>query len=255
MPNDKPAVVKPVVERLEPKAKDSALLIIPTSPQQMQVDVGSWCDGQLQEIEADIATADLNYEEARKRKWKSSPYKNISSKLKRRARFYRKIRSAIDAGYLIVPNFDMNVFAVRTDESAYQWDRQAEKWHLAQMETPHQDLEPGEGSMVGARPLTVTRKGSWDKADGSKEVYWTREAYRHTEVDFPIKLVHPAVLSATGDAAEKKIFDEIGVASGGPQYGQKRKKDPIVCGRIIDRTRSGHAVTFFVGWWLDLRAI
>jgi hypothetical protein len=51
---------------------------------------------------------------ARDQKWAVAPHQRRISVLHKRVTFYSKIESALREGYVIVPNFQMNIFAIRT---------------------------------------------------------------------------------------------------------------------------------------------
>ena len=152
--------------------------------------------------------------------------------------YYAKIKAAVEAGYLIVPNFDIDVFAVRTQ-------RRTPPDTVGAL-TAQPDLSPhGQGAYVDDRCFTdsfvETVKNSYTGKDEDK----TREfstAYDYTP-DIPLRGVKPIILDATQRAMALKIFDQIGVV-------KARKQDPIIVGQIVQPGGNGRSwkktVSFFV---------
>lgn len=177
-----------------------------------------------------------------------------ASKTKQRILYYAKLFAAVRAGYLIVPNFNVDVVAVRTAKNAPADEVDN---HVA---TP--DLLPGGRGRYVAGALTGhtdRRCVNPEEPDKSKRRFTTDfhpDAFTEG-IGFPIQLIKPAILDATQRAAALKLFDRIGVVSG-----TGTKSDPIVVGQIIDPRTSGRGwqlrhsprcVSFFIAWWIDVR--
>lgn len=207
-----------------------------------QSNLTHWCEAKVQAIGREKADAERNLETARKAKWTTAPWKIVISRLSRRQEFFRKIKAALDAGYLIIPDLPMTTFAIRTKrnspiggESTYQ---------STTFEQHSEALRIGSGRHVSPMPVLHERQIPVDKngKPSTKIVYYP---YGFQDVDFPMKLVHPTVLDATHRAMALKIFDEIGLVQ------KDTRKDPIVMGRIRSPQQYGRHVHFFIAWWMD----
>lgn len=162
---------------------------------------------------------------------------------KRRRTFYEKVKAALEAGYQIIPPFDLQLFAIRTDRNFAPDDRGDSRW--AREQGPRL-LPQGEGRYVHPQPVrreidTIKRKGS-DGVERSVTIYENDSEWKDAEL--PIRALKPQVIDAVGKAMELELFDALGIA---PAY---RAADPIIAGRILHP--NGHkALTFMVAWWLD----
>ena len=184
---------------------------------------------------------------ATKNKWQTRGWRSRVNLSVAKIRFYQKIKLALEAGYYIVPPFDIDVFAIRTKRSSPSG---SSTWrHDRHLQTP-QLLAAGEGRYVSDMPTVLVDEQTITKPDGKKEIEVQSWAEDFREVDFPFKLAKPAILSATAEALALRIFDTIGVMPG------RRARDPIICGQILPpHKRFGDPVTFFVAWWLDTKTL
>jgi hypothetical protein len=219
----------------------------PTELATAQVTVRGWCAENIRKLLAERKDAEANLEQARVSKFRTEPFKRLAAKCEKQIEYFKKIGQAIKLGYMIVPNFEMDLFAVRT--GAFKPKHREQRWANQFVENG-QSLPAGEGRYVGPKPLEDSYTYNEKAADGKqieKRSYFPIDFVG--EIEFPVTLVKPRILSETRRAMGFKLFDQIGIARGGYMA---RRDDPIVCARIIDPTRKGKAVTFFVAWWLDM---
>ncbi len=237
------AVLDPALVMPEP-----VLRAVVTEPGQMgvaQQDLIVWCDRKLAALQADQDEAIASFEIARKAKWRSAPLKAAADKIERRMRFYRKVKQALEAGYVIVPDFPCDVFAVRTDRKP---NGAIKRWQSSVPDVPARDLAPGSGEYHPPAPMVRHRDYQVMK-DGKEVTIQNWWAVDHADMEFPVALAAPAVLSAAAEAMALRLFDEMAIVLPSSQ------RDPIVTGRIIDPTRGGsrrawqHRCAFFVAWW------
>ena len=215
----------------------------PSEMEDAQTSLIQWCDSRLAQERASLAEAEENLAVAKKAKWRSAPWQRVVNLSKRKVAFYEKMQRALCAGYYIVPDFPVDVFAIRTKAQAPKkqvghsaWDQ---KLQSAQV------LPAGEGRYVSDQPEIWQESYEARDKEGNpvtERVYWAED---FQDVDFPLRLVKPEILDQTAAAMAMKVFDEIGVLPAG------RKGDPIVIGRIYPPHRKDSPVAFFIGWWLD----
>src|SRR5580693_1881901 len=74
-----------------------------------------WCEKKISVLQKDEQELRDAYVEAVKHKWKSSTLKRHAELAGKRVEFYGKLKSALEHGFIIVPNFPVEVFAVRTN--------------------------------------------------------------------------------------------------------------------------------------------
>ena len=207
-----------------------------------QQGLSSWCQGKIVALGRELREHRQNLRHAKASHWKTTGWQSIVNKTQRRMIYYAKIKAAVDAGYLIVPNFDIDVFAVRTSRRRPPQEDNRLK--------AQPDLSPaGRGDYVDDVVFSYRRTDTLTKKDGTK--------YDNTvsvptdfdyDPDFPVRGVKPVILAATERAMALKIFDQIGVV-------KARKQDPIIVGQIVDPAGNGRywkkTISFFVAWWLD----
>lgn len=238
----------------------SLVALTPSDVPAQQAQLVGWCDRTLKELHQDLSDCDDNMRIAMEHAWATANLERAYQKLKRRITYIEKIKAASEHGYLIVPNFDVEVMAVRV-----RTDRQqhAEGADSATSYTPSApNLPPvradllavGDGMYVDdALARTKTRWHTPDGKGGSEKHVLVKSTGYDT-VDFPVVMVKPLVMDATALAMSRKIFDRIGVVTG-------RKEDPIVVGQIIDPRQPGSkwgrpkVVSFFIAWWFDTRVL
>lgn len=207
-----------------------------------QVNLAVWCRGKIAALGSELREHRQNLRHAQASKWKVTPWQSLVSKTKRRMVYYAKIKSAVEAGYLVVPNFDIDVFAVRTVRHTppQEWDRT----------TAQPDLSPaGRGRYVDDVVFSYETTETIGNKDGSTRTVKHDVPTRYDLYpDIPLRGVKPIILDATQRAMALRIFDQIGVV-------KARRQDPIIVGQIIDPDNNGKywkkTVTFFVAWWLD----
>lgn len=168
---------------------------------------------------------------------------------RRRVEFYDKCRLAIEAGFCIVPNFPVDVFAIRTTKKNPRRDQSISQWDTHEQSTD--SPAAGEGRNVSNLPVVYER--NVEVFDAKTDEYKVQKHYfakGFDEIEFPISISRPEVMSATQRALAEKVFDEIGCLPHGRQRG-----DPIVVGRIRDPRWGERMVSFLIAWWIDTREL
>jgi len=238
---------------LTPVTAPDDLALVALSPHDMasaQTDLIDWFDRKIKALAIDRSDFLDNARIAAEHGWASKNLEAKAQRVQREIAYYEKLKAASQAGYLIVPNFEAEIMAVRIkrrrppqDEYDYRRDVPT---------TPADRLPIGEGRYVTSGVMTKSvERFAPDREHPGQDKRVTRYiATRFIEdIDFPVMAVKPSVMSATARAMALRVFDQIGVVTG-------RKKDPVVIGEIVhpkathwDRRR----VTFFIAWWLNTR--
>lgn len=223
---------------------NSLIALTPDGMMRAQADCLGWADTKLTQAKHELVLADQNFNALQRAKLRTQTATTMIRKARARITFYEKIKAALAAGYYIIPPFDVQVFAIRTDRGPRP-DTDAKNWTNDQHPRL---LEVGKGDYVDPRPArqqvdTETRKNK----DGSEREVNIFENINWNEVDLPVRAIKPTVIEATGKALAMKIFDALGIA---PAY---RSADPIIVGHIRRPGAPSYAapLTFFVAWWLD----
>ncbi len=216
-----------------------------------QADLAAWCDKKIASLRAESDELDEALKIALKNRWRRSTYEKCLNLTAKWIMYYEKIKAASLEGHLIVPNFDVEVMAVRVSRVKPRFlieGHQGDRVNLVRPEL----LPVGEGRYVDDVNVVEHRTHTVpDGKGGTREIHRYSPVEFDDEVDFPVIGVKPIILEATALAMSKKIFDRIGVVTG-------KKTDPVVVGQIIDPRGSitrwhqpTKFVSFFIAWWLD----
>lgn len=210
--------------------------------EQTQKQLVGFCQRKIQALRLDYKEAQANFDHAKVAKWRTAPFEAAMRKTKKAIVYYGKIWAAVKAGYVIVPNFDAEVMAVRTDSAAPRHAQGSAPWQINR--TQATTLPVGVGRYVDDE-VTTRYCGYTDRSDPNKPKAVDRYATDdfRDEIDFPISVVKPIVMDATQRAMALRIFDRVAVAGAA-------KKDPIVLGHIM-KGKDVVGATFFIAWWID----
>lgn len=219
--------------------------IIAVNPQQMQeaqATTMGWIGAKLKDAQGDLAVAQETFLALKNAGIRTKPAEALAVKANRRIRFYEKVKAALEAGFYIIPPFNIQLFAVRTDRATPD-EASDNRWVREQT---GRSLPVGEGSYENPNVTrSVMRTDVKKNADGTeRKVTIYRNDNWPSGIDMPIRALKPQIIEATGRALELKIFDALGIA---PAY---RAADPIIAGQIKRPDGKG-VLTFFVAWWLD----
>lgn len=225
---------------------------VAVSPSQLpgaQLQVASWCRAKIIDLSQQLREERENLRQAKQLKWKHSGWSAAANRTCKRMVYYAKLQMAVRAGYLIVPNFDVDVIAVRVNRK-----RPPEPTGVHEATT--QVLTPGEGHYVDDTLKGYTTEEPYTDQHGVKHVSkHFHSTHYNPEIDFPVTMAHPSILEATDRAMALRLFDRIGIVRKG------RRSDPIVVGQIINPKETSpwtlrmnpKCVTFFIAWWLDTK--
>lgn len=221
--------------------------LVAITPQDMapaQQSLIEWIDARQTQIDTEFKETDIALQSAIRNKWGSKALTKALNRLQRRLTFYSKIRSAVEAGYVLMPALAMDVIAIRTKA---RQPRPAESSWNNRFEQTAAALPEGEGAYKNPKPLTDCDTTTNDKG---KEVTTYYPVDWNDEMEMPLALCKPELLERTQVAMARKLFDEIGVVRDNHAF--NRRGDPIIVGTIVDPTRRGRRFAFFLAWALPL---
>ena len=244
----KDEVTEEVLENLElVPSSGQDVMVFARTPDEMaraQVALISWADRKLAKIKSELAIAEQNLAEAKEAKIRTASWKREVAKHKREYRYYFKVKTALEEGYFIVPDFPINIIGVRTNATEPA-DQSDQRWPGAISNNDHDELPLGEGEYKDPVPQShkVNRLiYNKDKKEDEEVVRWTTENSLLQDMDFPFRLIRPHLLKDLKKAMEHKIFDAIGVLPN-----TRRARDPMVVG-VIETAKK--RMLFLISWWI-----
>lgn len=251
--------------------------LVALSPVEMQAkreDLKTWLENKLTVIERDIIEANAALNEARRNGWATGALTNARNRAVDDETFYNKILLAVEAGHTIIPDFPIQVFAVRRhkpDEGeSFTFDglRHGESTFLNRPARP--DCAPaGAGAYRNPQPeiLTSTRENKLATPDNKQPRYYTtvrRVSHAAAPVSFPVVSARSPIMKATAAAMNEKVFDQVGVClpttavAGGRQVRQSsRAGDPLIIGQVLRKNEGARqkTVSFIIAWHLNLNEL
>jgi hypothetical protein len=226
---------------LPPISRD--IVVLARDPEEMaraQQGLIVWMDRKLEGLRAELVEAEENLATAKRLKHRTLGWQRQVQVARKRVLYYEKAKTALESGYCIIPDFPVQVIAVRTTKGGPSAKGFSGR-RVPDMKC--ETLPEGEGDYIDPEPYTASLK----REDGS--MVTTAIALR--EVDFPFKVIKPQILKGLEEALKRKLFDEIGVL---PAH--RANRDPILIGRI--KRREGYnenTMTFLIAWWIDTRSL
>lgn len=229
-------------------AKVDDIQLTAKTPSEMltaQAHLVEWCDKKIDSVRAEVKELEEATLHAKTHKWKFSTLERHWKLAIKRQRFYEKMKSALLAGYYIVPNFPVQMFAIRTDRrkpikafSTRSWDNHEQKLGA---------LTQGEGDYKS--PFPVIYQQTNQLSEGKSETQYYPEMWN--DVEFPMSMAKPEIMEAVSDAMALKIFDRFGIFPG------TKKEDPVILGQIIQKTSlyREKVVSFMIAWHINTNVL
>lgn len=222
--------------------------VLPEEMVPVQQSLIDWGKRKIFELQAEAKDLHDAYEKSVKVKWRSEPLKKLYDKTIRRVEFYQKMVGALEHGFVIIPNFPVSVFAIRTDKT------KPLKLMSGNFYDTHEQKAPGLPASEGEYKNPFPHCCQMEYAAPTKEnpmrklmSYW---ADSWKELEFPISMAKVKVMEATSQAMALKIFDDFGIMP------ERKKEDPIIVARLIDprsTTYNRRYITFMIAWHLNTR--
>lgn len=208
-------------------------------------DIATWIQERRRKISAELEESKQALATARARKWGTDALARQVRSIEKHDVFLAKVCGAIEAGYSIVPNFDLAALAVRTDKGAYGMSESRPVIGAAR-------LPAGQGEYVSPEPEMTSWQEEREWPDKSKRKVTIFQTTAHAPVDVPFALMKKDLADALHQAMQERLFDEIGIVRDAP------RGDPVLVGRITHPKSARwnyRGVTFFVGWWFDVNVL
>lgn len=187
---------------------------------------------------AQMQTAGLNASSARR----------MHRRATARVTFLTKVRSALAAGYVMMPDMPGDVVAVRTDKENPPdlYVNKSGTWNLKDVMS--RSLPEGDGKYVSQGPRYLETSEAVTQRDGTFKNEKRYYACGMGMPDLDRMFVKPEVVSRTAGALMSKLFDEVVTLK--PTRSGRGRTDPIVFGRIIDGG-TGKSCAFLIAWFVD----
>lgn len=247
----------PVVELVPQDVED--MIVVASTPgqlEQSQDKLQEWALRKVAFIEKQLELAEKNLKAAKDAKIATAPWRTEVKRWKKQAVYYTKLKEALDAGYFIVPDFPINVIAVRTNKKKPSDAGKVHHYISSVVDEKPQALTTGDGEYVNPNPsawksaVDVERTRHNGEKYPAKEDRWTT-CHTFNQIDFPLRLVRPQVLKDFSRAMKRKIFDEIGVLPN-----TRRSSDPMIIGRLrMGSGRTDKTISFLISWWIPTQTL
>jgi hypothetical protein len=248
-----------ITEAIEPTAEqtqaEDSVHLIARNPNEMalaRTNMEQWLRQKVAACEREENDLFAALEKAMSAEWDADALKRSSGLSEKRTQFYRKALIAVEAGYTLIPNFPIDVFAMRVKRNSPPRHDEVSSYSTPRAHVPEpSSLPAGEGRYVSGETVRG-RKGDYMETKDGKEIkkyFFTTTDY--AEVEFPIAAAQAEVMTATQEAMTLKVFDAIGICP--PQ----RKGDPLIIGQIMmpGPRWNRKTVSFLIAWHLDLRTL
>lgn len=237
------------LQTITPEVKDIELTAtLPAEMVESQKELVDWCEQKLVVVQGHAAELMESYEYAKKNKWKKDTLKRHADLAAKKVLYYKKILAALNEGFYIVPNFPIQIFAIRTSKSRpATMISSSAPWNRDREQSPEK-LPIGEGEFRNPIP-TTDYSVQYDNA--GKEIgrrYWAED---WDSIEFPVTMAKPHIMQVTTHAMKKKLFDRIGIM---PDF---RDRDPVIIGQIMlkENAYKTRLVSFMIAWHLNTSVI
>lgn len=235
------------------EGKRPARLLLATDPQGMaeaQGHLREWFHKKILSLGEDLHEVQAAVDKAKKNKWPMATLRNQLSRISREIVFYHKAQTAVEAGYFLIPNFPIDVFAVRKAKEIPPPNGGKNRWEEGVIKP--EKLPQGEGKYVSG----VATRSIVDvvKEVDSKGTVTTHNWFENTElrdVSFPVVAMKAEVMMEMEKAFALKLFDDIGICP------PTRRPDPMIIGRI-HAPKTGYTektMSFLICWFLDPKTL
>lgn len=270
------AVIEGEIVEEGPRIPETHLTAInPAEMQAAQGDLKAWLEQKLAILARDIVEANAALNEARRNGWTTTSFTAARNRAVDDETFYYKVLVAVEAGHTIIPEFPIQVFAIRRHEP----DRaHSVTYHGAVTPSTTGSGQPAESDCAPAGAGEYRNPQPWlsssvmeNKAPGAqerKEPRWYTTVHRSSHptgpITFPPFMARAPIMKATAKAMKEKVFDQIGVCS--PVVADvaaaarradtqaRRAGDPLIIGQILHKRVGSKqkCVSFIIAWYLNL---
>lgn len=221
--------------------------LIPKDVEQSQSALIAWCRDKIELVKSETAELWASYHHAKSHKWSTRTLKKHADLSAMRVVYYEKFLAALEAGFVIVPNFPVALFAIRTEEEHPAPDsRNTYQWSVPDYEQSSEFLPIGAGEYRNPLPEVVVSKPF--NPEGKTQSVVNSYPSEWKKLEFPITMAKVDIMRSTEQAMKLKIFDQFCILPESARKG-KKKVDPLIVGQLNDPR--GRVVTFMIAWHLD----
>jgi hypothetical protein len=237
-----------------------AVAVNATEMQQSTAQIRSFLETKVAALQNEVNELAAALTVAERNKWAVKTYRSQLKKAEYRHLYYSKLVMALDAGFTIVPNMEVDVFAIRTNRTAWpKWNGNTGVsqygFNSASPSVPDETemvMPVGKGEYRSPVQVFTEYKDKVTK-DGKEMYRVEQECQGYSDIEFPFAAAHSVVMDATAHAMALKIFDRIGIV---PQTGGKLRGDPIILGQIVRKEGyTTKVASFLIAWHLDVRTL
>ena len=212
----------------------------------------AWATDKVAEEKAALVEAEAKFELAKKMHQARAGYAKIVAEHREGVVFYEKVKVALEHGYCIVPNFPVELLAVRTTDVEPDYAESLNRW-TASFEVEPMRLPAGMGHYVGPTATVGSKKRTDLDKDNKPVVKTVHYTKGFRPVTFPARLAKMEILEDLGRAQRVKVFDSIGML---PKV-KRNPPDPMLIGQIHQRLGpySTKTISFMIAWWIDTASL
>jgi hypothetical protein len=214
--------------------------LIPQDMEPAQKQLIQWCEKKLTLLNNEVSDMEASISQLATMKCATKPLKYQLSKVHKRILFFDKMKKAIEAGYTIVPNFPIQIFAIRTTSKKPAQQHTNSYWG-DKTQNP-KELPVGEGEYKNPFPLVERER--IDIGNGKTESF--SYATDWDDLEFPITMAKPEIIEATNKAMLLECFDLFGVMPA------TRNEDPIIIGQLVNGSKR---LSFMIAWHFDTKVL
>lgn len=242
----------PTVEVLAEKEQEmpSALVakdyFVATNGEEMaqaQAGVTAWISAKVNSMKREVSDLSKALNIARERKWATSALIRQRNLALGRRKYYEKVLDALKAGYVLIPAFPVDIFAVRISRETplpQATERINQSWEGGIRPTyASEKLPTGEGDYKAAHLDRYSNSHKWKANDGKENTtYRFFNDDEFSDVAFPLIAAKAEVMESASNAMAKRIFDEIGIVTQNSRQQNRRASmtahgDPLIIGTIV----------------------
>lgn len=249
--SDKAAVIESVGDEL---------IVIASDPSQMASASNALIanmDQKIAESQRELSETETMISDARMAKIDDGAAVRLRRKIQGELDYFGKIRDALVAGYVIVPNFPGDCVAIRVQRAFLkQRDRNERTTYSPSVKREPSDFLPtGEGKYVDPVPAHQ----HWTHTEGDKKTHsLSFNGFIDGPIPFPAQFMRPTLVKKLGEAIKLKLFDELVLVNGENENTSAFRGhgvgDPLIVGRVRMR-RGGYqqpkTVSFLIAWFVN----
>lgn len=223
----------------------------PVEMQNAQADLAAWLRNKIIEIEVEINDLSAALNEAASARWGMDALRRQLNKTVHNQEFYRKLLAAVEAGYTIIPDIPVEVFAIRVERSLPRGDAVSSDYsarHAIPSDEKPDRLPAGCGDYVSPVPDVWRSETTMKRKDETTYTRYLANPSQFRDVVFPLRAARVEVMNATKVAMAHKIFDQVAICPA------KRKADPLIIGQVLGPYSRYYqkCISFIIAWHLNL---